>query len=94
SGERQRIALARTVLRPASLYLLDEPTAHLDPATEQVVVDLLRRTLDGASALIVTHRPAVTAIADRVLTMADGRVVAQAPGPPLPALVDAGGARP
>ena len=78
AGERQRIALARIVLRPASLYLLDEPTVHLDGQTEAAVVEQLKRTLAGRSALIVTHRPAVLALADRVVSLAHGRVAALA----------------
>lgn len=81
TGERQRIALARTLLRPASLYLLDEPTAHLDPDTEAAVVEHLRHRLEGRSAVVVTHRPAVIALADRVLTIAAGRVVEVGTGP-------------
>jgi ATP-binding cassette, subfamily C, bacterial CydD len=76
AGERQRIALARVLLRSASLYLLDEPTVHLDRDTEAAVVGQLRRTLSGRSALIVTHRPAVVDLANRVVTVADGRVEA------------------
>ncbi|MGO9342488.1 MAG: thiol reductant ABC exporter subunit CydD [Acidimicrobiales bacterium] len=73
AGELQRIALARTLLRPASLYLLDEPTVHLDDVTETAVIDGLRNVLRGRSALIVTHRPAVMDLADRVLTLSEGR---------------------
>jgi thiol reductant ABC exporter CydD subunit len=73
AGERQRIALARALLRPASLHLLDEPTAHLDDRTEAAVVEALGRCLDGRSALIITHRPAVIGLADRVVTLDAGR---------------------
>jgi ABC-type multidrug transport system fused ATPase/permease subunit len=76
AGERQRIALARAVLRDASLQLLDEPTSHLDDATEAIVVEALGRALAGRSALIVTHRPAVVRLADRVVTLEGGRFVA------------------
>jgi thiol reductant ABC exporter CydD subunit len=76
AGERQRIALARAVLRDASLQLLDEPTSHLDDATEATVVEALGRALSGRSALIVTHRPAVVRLADRVVTLEGGRFVA------------------
>ena len=76
AGERQRIALARIVLHPASLYLLDEPTVHLDAGTEAAVVGELANLLRGRSALVVTHRPAVLALADRVVTLDGGRVVA------------------
>lgn len=80
AGERQRIGLARLLLRPASLYLLDEPTVHLDEASEAAVVAALARELPGRSALIVTHRPALLALADRVVTLRDGRFV-PAPSP-------------
>jgi ATP-binding cassette subfamily C protein CydD len=75
AGERQRIALARTLLRPASLHLLDEPTVHLDQAAEDAVVEALRDHLIGRSALIVTHRSAVARLADRVVALRDGRFV-------------------
>ncbi|MGC8514207.1 MAG: thiol reductant ABC exporter subunit CydD [Acidimicrobiales bacterium] len=67
AGERQRIAIARTFLRPAGLYLLDEPTEHLDETTERDVIESIGWHLGTASALIVTHRPAVLALADRVV---------------------------
>jgi thiol reductant ABC exporter CydD subunit len=86
AGERQRIALARALLRPASLHLLDEPTAHLDERTEATVVAVLGRALAGRSALIVTHRPAVIALGDRVITLGEGRFTdAPAPRPEPPA---------
>ncbi|HLM97595.1 MAG TPA: thiol reductant ABC exporter subunit CydD [Acidimicrobiales bacterium] len=79
AGELQRIALARVLLRPASLYLLDEPTVHLDEDSEAVAVEVLGRALQGRSALVVTHRPAVVRIADRVVTLREGKFV---PAPP------------
>jgi ATP-binding cassette subfamily C protein CydCD len=75
SGELQRIAIARTLLRGGSLYVLDEPTVHLDAATEATVVTELRRVLEGRSAFIVTHRPAVADLADRVVRLSGGRFV-------------------
>jgi ABC-type bacteriocin/lantibiotic exporter with double-glycine peptidase domain len=80
AGELQRIALARVLLRPASLYVLDEPTVHLDNATEAVLVEALRQALAGRSALVVTHRPAVTRIADRIVTLRDGMFVPASDG--------------
>lgn len=71
-GERQRIAVARVLLREASLYLLDEPTAHLDAAAEHAVIEALRRRLTGRSALIITHSSAVTLLGDRVLELNAG----------------------
>jgi ABC-type transport system involved in cytochrome bd biosynthesis fused ATPase/permease subunit len=82
-GERQRLAIARAVLRDAPLVVFDEFTAHLDPGTEQEVLDSARCLLQGRSALVIAHRPATVAMADRVVRMADGRVP---PGPaPRPA---------
>jgi ABC-type transport system involved in cytochrome bd biosynthesis fused ATPase/permease subunit len=75
AGERQRIALARVFLRPRSLYLLDEPTVHLDHAAEGHVLEGLRRALDGKSALIVSHRPAALSLADRALIIREGELV-------------------
>lgn len=75
AGELQRVALARVMLRPARLYLLDEPTVHLDQASEEVALTGLRRAIGGASALIVSHKPAVARAADRVLTLRAGKLI-------------------
>jgi ATP-binding cassette subfamily C protein len=73
-GERQRIALARAVLRRAKLLILDEATNALDPATETAILDRLR-TLDPRPTLvIIAHRPDSLNGCDRVLTMSDGRL--------------------
>jgi ATP-binding cassette subfamily C protein CydD len=73
AGELQRIALARVLLRQTSLYLLDEPTVHLDRTAEAAALEGLGRALAGRSALIVSHRPAVARIADRVVVLRDGK---------------------
>lgn len=74
AGELQRIALARVTLRPASLYLLDEPTVHLDGDAEEKALEGLRTALQGASALVVSHRSAVARLADRVVTVEAGKL--------------------
>ncbi|WDZ86785.1 thiol reductant ABC exporter subunit CydD [Micromonospora cathayae] len=74
SGQRQRVALARAFLRDAPIVLLDEPTARLDTAAEVVVLDATRRLVAGRTALLVAHRPALLADADRILRVVDGRV--------------------
>jgi ABC-type transport system involved in cytochrome bd biosynthesis fused ATPase/permease subunit len=68
-GERQRVALARAFLRQAPLLLLDEPTANLDGATEEEVLAALARLVAGRTVLLVAHRPALIALADRVLEL-------------------------
>jgi ATP-binding cassette subfamily C protein CydCD len=69
AGERQRLALARAFVREAPLLLLDEPTASLDNETEADVLSTVGRLLDGRTALVVAHRPALVALADRVVEM-------------------------
>jgi thiol reductant ABC exporter CydD subunit len=69
AGERQRVALARAFLRDAPLLLLDEPTAGLDGATEAGVLDAVRRLARGRTVLLVAHRPALVAIADRTVEL-------------------------
>ncbi|MFF5112101.1 thiol reductant ABC exporter subunit CydD [Streptosporangium sp. NPDC000509] len=77
AGQRQRVALARAFCRPeADLLLLDEPTARLDGRSEGAVVNATRELAEGRTAVIVAHRPAMIDLADRVIRIADGRVVA------------------
>jgi len=73
-GERQRVALARAFVRDAPLLLLDEPTAGLDGDTEDAVVVSVRRLMAGRTVVLVTHRPALLAVADRVLSLAHDEV--------------------
>ncbi|GIF97340.1 hypothetical protein Cci01nite_24340 [Catellatospora citrea] len=72
SGERQRLALARAFLRDAPLLLLDEPTARLDAASEQAVVSSTLSLVEGRTALLVAHRPALLAAATRVIRVDHG----------------------
>ncbi|MFF3605253.1 thiol reductant ABC exporter subunit CydD [Streptomyces sp. NPDC002463] len=70
AGQRQRLALARAFLADRPLLLLDEPTAALDGVTEAGVVEAVRRLAAGRTVLLVVHRPALLAVADRVVTVA------------------------
>jgi ATP-binding cassette subfamily C protein CydD len=76
AGERQRVALARAFLRDTPLLLLDEPTANLDGETEREVVETIRRLAEGRTVVLVAHRPALIAMADRVLSLAPAVEVA------------------
>ena len=69
-GERQRLAVARMLLKDAPFFIMDEPTANLDVETEQRLVQSLQHELAGKTGLIMTHRPAVCALADEVVEMA------------------------
>jgi ATP-binding cassette subfamily C protein CydD len=74
SGQRQRVALARAFLRDAPLLLLDEPTARLDGASEAAVLAATHRLVAGRTAMLVAHRPALLAGADRIVRVVDGRL--------------------
>jgi ATP-binding cassette subfamily B protein len=75
-GEKQRIALARALLKRPDLLILDEPTSALDEETERALGASLRRIVDerGVTAIVVSHRPAIAAIADNILRLDDGRL--------------------
>jgi ATP-binding cassette, subfamily C, bacterial CydD len=73
-GQAQRIAIARAFLKDAPLLLLDEPTAHLDPATESEVFDGLRRLTAGRTVIMASHAAAARAFSGRRLDIRDGRI--------------------
>jgi putative ABC transport system ATP-binding protein len=76
-GEQQRVAIARATAPRPGLIFADEPTGNLDAATGEEIIKLLlaRREETGATLLIITHDSALAARCERVLTMADGRIV-------------------
>ena len=75
-GRRQRIAIARAILRDPALLLLDEATSSLDAESERLVQDALHRLRQGRTTLVIAHRLATVLEADRIIVMDHGRVVA------------------
>jgi ATP-binding cassette, subfamily B, bacterial len=74
-GQRQRIAIARAILKDAPILLLDEATSALDAASERAVQEALDELMQGRTTLVVAHRLATVRSADRILVMAEGRIV-------------------
>src|SRR3954466_1463753 len=76
-GQQQRVALARALVSRPAVVFADEPTGNLDSKTSDEVLGLLRRSVDdlGQTVIMVTHDADAAAYADRVLELADGRIV-------------------
>lgn len=76
-GEKQRIAIARAILKDPQLIILDEATSALDSESEQVVQNAFERLLRGKSSIIIAHRLSTVMSADQILVIKDGRIVEQ-----------------
>jgi putative ABC transport system ATP-binding protein len=76
-GEQQRVAIARAIAPRPSLLFADEPTGNLDAATGATIIDLIfaRRAETGATLVIITHDTSLAARCERVVALADGRIV-------------------
>ena len=75
-GQQQRCAIARALANDPPLLVADEPTGNLDSHSAEAVLQLLRQQADtGKTVVVVTHEPDIARVADRVVTLADGRVV-------------------
>jgi putative ABC transport system ATP-binding protein len=76
-GEQQRVAIARAIAKRPSVLLCDEPTGALDISTGVVVLEALARVNAelGTTTIVITHNAAIAAMADRVIRLADGRVI-------------------
>jgi ATP-binding cassette subfamily B protein len=74
-GEKQRIAIARLLLKAPSIVIMDEATAHLDSESEAAVQRALGAALSGRTALVIAHRLSTVRDADQILVLDDGRIV-------------------
>ena len=73
-GERQRISIARALLKDAPIILLDEATASLDPENEQLIQQAISRLIEDKTVLVIAHRLRTVAGADKIIVLEDGRV--------------------
>ena len=78
-GQRQSVALARALLGRPPVLLLDEPTSAMDAMTERAVITRLKDHLGGRTLIVVTHRPSLLELVDRVIVMGQGRIVQDGP---------------
>ena len=74
-GEGQRMAIARACYRGGEIYILDEPTAAIDPNAEYEIYTQFHNMIQGKSAVLVTHRLAAVQLADKIAVFVDGQVV-------------------
>jgi putative ABC transport system ATP-binding protein len=80
-GQQQRVAIARALVSRPTVVFADEPTGNLDSKTGSEILELLRHSVQeyGQTTVMVTHEPRAAAIADRVLFLADGKIVMELP---------------
>ena len=76
-GQRQRIAIARAILADPRVLILDDATSAVDPTKEHEIRDALGAAMQSRTTIVIAHRPATIALADRVVLLDEGRVVAQ-----------------
>ncbi len=78
-GERQRISLARAFLKDAPILILDEPTSSVDMQTEAVIMEAMKRLMQGCTTFLITHRLSTLDSCDLLLVIDNGRLTASAP---------------
>ena len=74
-GESQKIAIARMLYNERPLYILDEPTATLDPVSENNIYEQVHRAISGKAAIMITHRLSAVQLADKVAVFKNGKIV-------------------
>ena len=78
-GQRQRIAIARAILADPRVLILDDATSAVDPTKEHEIRDALAEVMAGRTTIVIAHRPATIALAERVVLVDGGRIVADGP---------------
>ncbi len=74
-GQRQRIALARAILRNPAVLILDEATSQVDLESEQAIQEVLEKFTRNRTTILITHRPTLLSLADRIAVMQHGRIL-------------------
>jgi ATP-binding cassette subfamily B protein len=74
-GEKQRISIARALLKDAPILILDEATASVDTATERLIQEALERLMKGRTSFVIAHRLSTIRNADQILVMRDGSII-------------------
>lgn len=78
-GQRQSISIARALVRDPNILVMDEPTSSMDSQSEALLVQRLKAFLNGRTLLLITHRPSLLDLVDRIIVMDDGQVLADGP---------------
>ncbi len=78
-GQRQRIAIARAILADPRVLILDDATSAVDPSKEHEIRSAMSTVMDGRTTIVIAHRPGTIALADTVVLLDHGRVVASGP---------------
>src|SRR5205807_1468711 len=76
-GQRQRVAIARAIVAEPRVLILDDATSSVDPTKEHEIRDALAEVMRGRTTIVIAHRPATIALADRVVLLDEGRIVAE-----------------